>query len=598
MRTLRLQTIYWLAGFAMAAGCLMLGGLLFHSNLSEYRRYAGGEPLVARLHNVLVVINRISAERESIHGTLADTTPAGSALTGTLATTRALSDQALAALHNALQTDDRSASAPMARLLDKIRLHLNNGRQAIDRLNQAAGNKRQPDAVLLAADEMVQASDLAAILRDRIGRSIIDELPELGTEVLLGSLSSNLRDQAGRVRTYISMRPAIAPNKRAQINLQLAAAEGRMEELRQIILAYSDAYQDQPRILAALALLHQTDFAPAPSDNTSPQAAPPGNLTVTAPAPLSHYYLSDLAPLDTLRQLIIQAAEQRLDTARDSAARMLALSGGVTPLVCIVLVLIGLVLHRLLFRPLLTATEQITAIAQGDLSTPDPGQPVGPELRETFEGLHVLRENQRRRQAMERDQQRRTYQLQRLSETDALSGMLNRRALEATVQQLMVQAENEGKLIGLILFDIDHFKTINDTYGHDTGDQIIRLIGRTLQPMLRARDTLARFGGEEFVALLPDTSEHELLMVAERLRTTLAMLPVHAKHPSLRITASFGTAVRRPGTLSWNALFMLADKRLYQAKHMGRNRVCAHDTEPASLPPVANTGATRAAESV
>lgn len=578
MHKLRLQTIYWLAGLAMALGCLLLGGIIFLGNLQEYKRYERNAARLTSFHASQVLISRLSTERGTINSALS-VAPAANGAAGSLTTARTLSDQALASLEAAL-AKDAPPSGRMAGLLWRVRQHLDNARKSLDAYTAADPAGPQHDLALLASEDLFQASDAAAALRDHIGRAIIDDIPLIGADILLCSISSDIRDQAGRVRSYVSMMLAFPPHARANLDRRLAAVEGRLEGMRNIMLDYSDSERVPASVQGALDQVQHEYFGQTLRYANQMRLDSLGEAGTIDPGEFNRRYLSGLTPLETLRQLFTQSLERRLNEARDQAGRMLVTSGAITLLVFAVMGLISLALHRLLFRPLVTASEQIAAMAGGDFSTPVPDTQISPELRKTFESLQVLRENQKRKQAMERDQQRMNTQLQYLSQTDALSGMLNRRALEGVAHRLIAESDTSGQRVGLIVFDIDHFKSINDTYGHGVGDQVIQRIGKTLHPMLRSRDTLARFGGEEFVVLIPNTSKHELRLVAERLRKTLSVLPVSSEQPSRTISASFGIAVREPGTLTWDAFFMVADRRLYMAKRLGRNQVCAEDPEP------------------
>lgn len=158
--------------------------------------------------------------------------------------------------------------------------------------------------------------------------------------------------------------------------------------------------------------------------------------------------------------------------------------------------------------------------------------------------------------------------LERQAHTDALTGLPNRRVLYQEIEQMLLDL-GRGSPGGVILLDIDHFKAINDAHGHPTGDDVLVQTGQLLRLDLRGEDTLGRWGGEEFMVVLPDTPPEGVLMVAERLRARLQDTP----HPEAgTVTASFGVAAAQPGdTLS--LLTTRADGALYQAKQGGRNRV-------------------------
>ena len=158
---------------------------------------------------------------------------------------------------------------------------------------------------------------------------------------------------------------------------------------------------------------------------------------------------------------------------------------------------------------------------------------------------------------------------------DVLTGMLNRRSLDARVAELEQQAAVTGETIGLIVGDIDHFKAVNDAHGHAQGDAVLVDVAYTLRKELRAFDLAYRIGGEEFVVVLPGAGQQDAGDVAERLRLAVELSPVGG----LQVTMSFGVASSLPGPFAFPELFAAADAALYEAKSAGRNRVVLAETD-------------------
>jgi diguanylate cyclase (GGDEF)-like protein len=160
-------------------------------------------------------------------------------------------------------------------------------------------------------------------------------------------------------------------------------------------------------------------------------------------------------------------------------------------------------------------------------------------------------------------------ELQRLATTDDLTGVWNRRHFEAVLAAEIQRAGRYGEPVSLLLFDIDHFKVINDTYGHLVGDQVLIALSHRVRNELRSVDLLARWGGEEFVVMLPHCDATQAQHLAEKLRVLIAGDPF----PGVgQVTSSFGVAQFRPPE-SADAWLKRADDALYQAKAAGRNRV-------------------------
>lgn len=169
--------------------------------------------------------------------------------------------------------------------------------------------------------------------------------------------------------------------------------------------------------------------------------------------------------------------------------------------------------------------------------------------------------------------------LERASLTDPLTGLYNRRHLNRTLQAEIDRSKRQQTALSVILLDIDHFKAVNDTYGHACGDSVLReLANRSLQT-LRGMDSACRLGGEEFLMLLPDTTPEQAQLVAERLRQATESRPIDTTVGPISVTISIGVAGLIPGE-SGLQLLERADEALYEAKRLGRNRVEIAPTPP------------------
>lgn len=171
--------------------------------------------------------------------------------------------------------------------------------------------------------------------------------------------------------------------------------------------------------------------------------------------------------------------------------------------------------------------------------------------------------------------------LAKLAVTDELTGLFNRRHMNTAMEKERIRALRYDKPLSLAIFDIDHFKPINDNFGHAAGDEVLQTIALRLNEMVRGADwigrgtdAIGRVGGEEFILMLPETDHQQAQECAERLRRAIGDKPFRINRQSLPITVSVGVATLRPNeTLA--QLIERADRSLYQAKHDGRNRVVA-----------------------
>ena len=163
-----------------------------------------------------------------------------------------------------------------------------------------------------------------------------------------------------------------------------------------------------------------------------------------------------------------------------------------------------------------------------------------------------------------------------LAVTDPLTGLYNRRYLDAHLASAVARASATEKPVCVLIFDIDHFKTINDTYGHDAGDDVLKDFSDRLKKGVRGIDLVVRYGGEEFILVMPETDAAFASGVAERLRCDVEKVPFATRsHTNIPVTVSIGIAEWRGASDSADALIKRADEALYAAKHAGRNRVVA-----------------------
>ena len=157
--------------------------------------------------------------------------------------------------------------------------------------------------------------------------------------------------------------------------------------------------------------------------------------------------------------------------------------------------------------------------------------------------------------------------------TDGLTNLANRKQLDAVLQEEIARARRHERDLAVLMLDIDHFKGINDTYGHLVGDSVLRNLATILQRRLRPTDRLGRYGGEEFCAILPETSLLNAARIAEELRALVEAHSFVAEDTPVRVTVSIGAGALEAG-MSVADMYRSADEMLYKAKRTGRNRVC------------------------
>jgi diguanylate cyclase (GGDEF)-like protein/PAS domain S-box-containing protein len=181
--------------------------------------------------------------------------------------------------------------------------------------------------------------------------------------------------------------------------------------------------------------------------------------------------------------------------------------------------------------------------------------------------IEVFNDNSRQRAVRERAKELATF-----AYLDPTSQVGNRRYLEHELKRQLDQRSEDGTAFGIILMDLDEFKKINDTYGHAAGDAALVIVARTLSNCLRASDVIGRWGGDEFLAILPGITREVLAKMSEKLRALVAQSTVGFDSTEIRVTVSLGAAMASPGD-SVESLLKRADQHLYSSKQAGRNQV-------------------------
>jgi diguanylate cyclase (GGDEF)-like protein len=246
-------------------------------------------------------------------------------------------------------------------------------------------------------------------------------------------------------------------------------------------------------------------------------------------------------------------------------------------MVGVLLVGIGLCAYLLgstIVRPLRRLTQAADRVATGDLEVDLPvntHSEVGYLIQMFNHMVGRLRRNRDELDSVNAELQEKNRELHQLSIIDELTGLHNRKHLMETLDAEVTRSKRNDHTFALLVVDIDHFKLINDTYGHQKGDQVLRQLGAVFRETVRSVDYVARYGGEEFIVILPEVGMAGGHEVAERIRERISLERINRKGD--RITVSIGMAMFAEHGNSAELLFQQADQALYAAKNSGRNRV-------------------------
>ena len=254
----------------------------------------------------------------------------------------------------------------------------------------------------------------------------------------------------------------------------------------------------------------------------------------------------------------------------------------------IAILLVSLWQILIVCKPLNNLIDHITQITEGNLNIGEfkakSSQDEIGRLAKVFNQMHAtikrqIEELNAHRELLEKEVKERTYELEQankkldvISRTDELTQLPNRRDMHKTIEKEVERANRFKKAFSIIFIDIDHFKDVNDTYGHAAGDAVLKSVASTLRSLLRKYDVLARYGGEEFLTLLPETELKDAAHVAERFRKQIENQTIFFSGQEIKVTITLGVA-QFDSSQGAEKCIQLADKALYEGKEHGRNKV-------------------------
>ncbi|MDX8457584.1 GGDEF domain-containing protein [Mesorhizobium humile] len=476
-------------------------------------------------------------------------------------------------------------------LLQDVRDQLTLARNKVDGIASIPRASLKLDEIQDAIDSMFAVSDRFRVVIAWNSNELAQHSTGLAAPALIGQMLSDLREHGGRVGSEI-MAP-LATNQKMPLQnvIDSRRSQGGLLELWQLISSQTNLY-NVPSLAASRDEIDRAFFGHglALVDQVIDEGRRNPPYTVTA-TEFTNRFVPTMRPIETYRAAFLDAVVERFADARTSALVSLVTTVLVSTAVLTILVGIVLSARAHVFRPLMQVHDAVLRLAADRLVTL-PARPtqVG-EIRSLFHAIEVLQGKLQERAFL-------THELRRQAETDGLTGLLNRRMLDRFARSPSL-GEHAGDALCLILMDIDHFKNVNDTFGHFTGDRVLIQIAELLRSHLRESDIIARFGGEEFAILISDVDLSGAISIAKKIRLAIQTDTFTTPDGTpFRVTASLGVARGRRGEVAWAELIERADTALYRAKSEGRNRVrFARLSTPDMVPSTSNllslTAATR-----
>jgi diguanylate cyclase (GGDEF)-like protein len=526
---------------------------------------------VERFRQVLEAASRMSAERGPANDIMAIEPNSSPPATERLKVFRRISDLSLEALDEPPQVDVSSSLPDLQAALAETRAQLRRARQAVDRVAATPLADRDPDDVQNAIGEMIQVIETFQHVVDWHIAAFTTRRSELTAPFLTGRMISDMREYGGRAASQIMGPIATRQPLRDSHITDASRTIGRLLELRALMQGQT-IVSDHDALSAQLMKDVDTIFFGSGLELVKiliEQGKISGDYSVSA-VDLTRDYVPTLQPLERLRTVFLDDVVKRYRSQHYAASYRLAVIAVITASALAVLFTLFRSIRLHMLGPLLTARRQIIEFADGSPVTDLETISKAPEMRSLFEALELLRGKLDERAEYE-------ARLKMQAEKDGLTGVWNRRALEGFGNAPSEREED----VCLMLIDIDHFKTVNDTYGHLTGDAVLIEIATLLQGAMRPTDIVARYGGEEFAVLVSTADLSNTLDFAEELRSRIQAHVIRDAETGvdLSITVSIGVASGACGAEGWRQLIASADEALYCAKKKGRNRTCVFGDE-------------------
>ncbi|WP_299532133.1 diguanylate cyclase [uncultured Herbaspirillum sp.] len=569
-----LNRLFRLISIALLTLFLAFALALVWMEWNTYRSGANSVPALRKLRLALLAMEKISAERGPANAAMGAGVPLAAPLQARLANARTQSDAALSQLRTALEADPRLRQSWA---LDKVRLvqqGLGPARANVDRVAHLAPQDRSDVLVVAAVSSMVDLLPLMVRVVSDLSNEADRADPLLRDGLSAVRAVASLREYAGQVGSRF-VAPLIAHRQLTQDEvIEIGRLYGRIELLRTFIAGQVASYSRDPAFASAVDRVEKEYFDSGFQflDFLLQIGLKAGEYGVT-PDDLLKFYVPQMASITDLRDLLmsdlLEQAERHSTRARD----LLILVVSLTLLACLFFQMLMVLIARRVVRPLVQATDLVAGLVEGKLEQEIPQARHQDEIGAMMRALHVLKQRMGERNSLAREREALITQLQASSNTDFLTGVLNRRAFYTHADQQLGVARRYGRAVSVVLFDIDHFKRINDTYGHQAGDAILIGVSQCVAQSLRKVDVLARYGGEEFIILLPESDLAQAAAVAEKLRAALQERVFEVEQERrITVTASFGVAALTADE-ALDRLTKRADIALYRAKRLGRNRV-------------------------
>ncbi len=538
-------------------------------------------------YRVMKFAEKASAERGPTIPLLNDTSvPPDAAKRERLSKARTATDDAfkhaLLGLEEGLKGQSQSSARMALGHIQKARDELSYARIEVERVAALPFSERiTPELRLtrLPIDEMFTVIDTVFEGVTALSAEAERIYPDLSLQLVGARYAAELREYAGRLGSQFNTPLATQKPLGIEERREIQDLTGRIHQLRKLIEVRAKVTSHDPQLDAAMSEMNRRYFGVGlPFIAELTEAGLSGKAYGVDSAQFVARYVPEMKSIVALRDSMFEVAKEkatvRIAQANERTKLNLLIGAAI---LCIELAVFVFIQRRVL-RPLLETTSHMVRLMNGNLSVELAKTNRADEIGDMQNAVVALKAATEKRVALEAKRELLIDHLQVASEVDFLTSLLNRRALMQRGEQLLAQAKRHHWSVAVVLFDIDHFKLVNDAYGHNVGDQVLIQVAAIAQGECRQADLLARYGGEEFILLAFDCDDAQAIHLAERVRTKMEQAKFGSGDETFELTASFGVAQAQSFEVDHLELLIKgADNALYKAKSQGRNCIVESD---------------------
>lgn len=555
---------------------ISLAAFLITVEWQEFSRASAAHQSTVKLKHLLLYAEKLSRERGPTNAILGNADADDSQLRQPLKLARQETDNAYARLCASIGCN--KTSNKLTSDLGVLAQELEQERKTIDRLASLPLKERGNEQVSAQIERMVGFINTIRPLITTLSNDVITSSSDISLLITEARLAATLREYAGQLGSALTPSLSFKRERTLKEQLKLERLKGHIEELHMRLSAHFAVAALPIAIADAKAKMEEEYFVEATAYLESIEAST--NLQ-TLPSPDTFYktYVPLMDSILTLRDTLLAEAEASTIKAKQDA--LLALSVvSILMLVFLALTIKKLrIIHQQVVVPMMQASHVLRAISAGHYQEISHSNNLPEEIDEVMEGINTLNRQIKVRIGLEQERDELVKTLTLQSSTDFLTGLKNRRGFYEAANIEYARAQRHDCESCIMIIDIDHFKTVNDTYGHSAGDWALTFIGGILKDNSRIHDISARHGGEEFICMLGNSNLEEGCLFAEKIRTLIqaAMVDIGPDLTPIKLTVSIGITSSQFQHPPLDMMIEQADRALYMAKNLGRNRVQRFD---------------------